>query len=208
MHALCRDPGSAAELQAVAAATPSESVALHTHDQQSGDSCTALAVEFAGVPLDILINNAGVGGSGPRGADFSLAGQEFGTIDYAAWANTMDTNVMGVMRTTETLIPSLLLSQSPKLVHISGIFGSITNQVRESHESPDVPGRIGSRGYFAYRSSKAAMNMVCRMLDVELSPLGVRSIVLHPGGCNGCRRGAQPGCCGCHPARTHWCTLR
>jgi NAD(P)-dependent dehydrogenase (short-subunit alcohol dehydrogenase family) len=130
----------------------------------------------------------------------------------------MNTNVFGVMRTTEALVssmvssvvtdgsahftclqirsqrlmriccadrnqvPSLLLSRSPRLVVISGIFGSITNQTRVGEPSPDVSGRSGSGGYFVYRSSKAALNMVSKLLDVELAPAGVRSVVLHPGG--------------------------
>ena len=66
------------------------------------------------------------------------------------------------MRTVEALTPSLLLSPSPRLVHISGIFGSLTNQVRAGTPSPDVAERTGSAGYFIYRSSKAAANMVAK----------------------------------------------
>ena len=53
--------------------------------------------------------------------------------------------------------------------------------MRVDEESPDFPGRKGSTGYFAYRSSKAALGMVARLLDVELVGSGVRSMVLHPG---------------------------
>jgi NAD(P)-dependent dehydrogenase (short-subunit alcohol dehydrogenase family) len=40
----------------------------------------------------------------------------------------------------------------------------------------------GRRGMFIYRSSKAALNMVAKLLDVELAPThGVLSLVIHPG---------------------------
>jgi NAD(P)-dependent dehydrogenase (short-subunit alcohol dehydrogenase family) len=176
VYALCRNPAGAAELAEVAAAAPPGSVSLHAHDQDSAESCAAVATEFAGVPLDTLINNAGVGGSPgarSRTSDFGQEGQQFGSIDYPAWADTMNTNVLGVMRTIEALTPSLLLSDSPRLVHICGVFGSLTNQVRVGEASPDMAERSGSGGYFIYRSSKAAMNMVAKMLDVELAPLGM-----------------------------------
>jgi len=161
VHALCRTPSGATELQAIAAAHPA-SVSVHTHDQASGSSCAALAAELAGTPIDLLVQNAGVGGSGPTRGDFSQDGQTFGAIDYDAWGDALQTNVLGVMRTVEALTPSLLLSPSPRLVHISGIFGSLTNQVRAGTPSPDVAERTGSAGYFIYRSSKAAANMVAK----------------------------------------------
>ena len=82
--------------------------------------------------------------------------------DFANRLDALQTNVLGVMRTVEALTPSLLLSPSPRLVHISGIFGSLTNQVRVGTPSPDVAERTGSAGYFIYRSSKAAANMVAK----------------------------------------------
>ena len=107
----------------------------------------------------------------------------FGSVDYDAWADTMNTNVFGVLRATEAIVPSLLLSNDPKLVMISSAAGSITNATRAGEASPDMAdtisghqeGRVGSPGFFVYRSSKAAMNMVNRLLDCELAPL-VRAV--------------------------------
>ena len=82
----------------------------------------------------------------------------FGRVDYDAWADTMNTNVFGVLRATEAIVPSLLLSDSPKLVMISSAAGSITNATRAGEASPDMmqtvsghqKGRVGSPGYFVY----------------------------------------------------------
>jgi NAD(P)-dependent dehydrogenase (short-subunit alcohol dehydrogenase family) len=189
VYALCRSPAAATDLAAIAGQSRGM-VTVHVFDQSSSESAAALKAELAGVPLDVVINNAAVGGSGPTRGDYAAEGQTFGDIDYAAWADTMDTNVFGVMRATEALLPSLLLSgRGPKLVQLSSAAGSISNAMRDGVASPDMvrtvsghqQARTGSPGYFVYRSSKAAMNMVNRLLDCELSPLGVSTLVLHPG---------------------------
>ena len=188
VYALCRSPSAATELADLAASSGGR-VTVHAFDQADDASAAALKTEFAGVPLDVVINNAAAGGSGATRGDYSEEGQMFGGIDFDAWSDTMNTNVFGVMRATEALVPSLLLSPHPKLVQLSSAAGSITNAMRDGEPSPDMvttvsghqAGRVGSPGYFVYRSSKAAMNMVNRLLDAELAPLGVSSLVLHPG---------------------------
>jgi NAD(P)-dependent dehydrogenase (short-subunit alcohol dehydrogenase family) len=37
-------------------------------------------------------------------------------------------------------------------------------------------------GSIAYRSSKAAVNMVMRSLAIDLAPLGITCVVINPGG--------------------------
>lgn len=82
----------------------------------------------------------------------------FGRVDYDAWADTMNTNVFGVLRATEAIVPSLLLSDSPKLVMLSSAAGSITNATRPGEASPDMvqtvsghqKGRVGSPGFFVH----------------------------------------------------------
>ena len=39
----------------------------------------------------------------------------------------------------------------------------------------------GSGGYYAYRASKAALNIITKSLAVDLHPHGVTSVLLHPG---------------------------
>jgi NAD(P)-dependent dehydrogenase (short-subunit alcohol dehydrogenase family) len=48
----------------------------------------AVAAELDGQAIDLLLNNAGVGG--PRG-------QTIGNIDYTAWAKVLDVNTMGTL---------------------------------------------------------------------------------------------------------------
>lgn len=102
----------------------------------------------------MLINNSGVNPDPSR--------QRFdGKLDYSEWAETMNVNVFGVVRVIQALLPSLLLSQQRKLIYISSNAGSISTQRLGARE----PGRT----QLMYRSSKAALNMVAKLIDVELA---------------------------------------
>ena len=60
VHALCRNPAQATELQAVADDSAAGLIRVHEYDQTNEASVRALQLRFAGVPVDILINNAGI----------------------------------------------------------------------------------------------------------------------------------------------------
>src|ERR1051326_2461597 len=66
--AACRDPDRAADLQALAAGPGSRegggTVDVQPLDVADGGSVAALAGRLAGRPIDLLVNNAGLGGSG------------------------------------------------------------------------------------------------------------------------------------------------
>jgi len=53
------------------------------------ESIKKVAAELGGEAIDLLLNNAGVGG--PRG-------QTIGKIDYDAWAEVLDVNTLGPLR--------------------------------------------------------------------------------------------------------------
>jgi NAD(P)-dependent dehydrogenase (short-subunit alcohol dehydrogenase family) len=57
----------------------------HSRGRAMGSQAAATA-ELEGQAIDLLLNNAGVGG--PRG-------QKIGNIDYEAWANVLDVNTWG-----------------------------------------------------------------------------------------------------------------
>jgi NAD(P)-dependent dehydrogenase (short-subunit alcohol dehydrogenase family) len=94
--------------------------------------------------LDILVNNAGVAAEGERpGA--SLREQ---------YAETFDVNVFGVMAVIEAFIPLLSKSTAkPNLVVVSSRLGSLSLIAN----AQDLQGAVTVP---AYRSSKAAVNMV------------------------------------------------
>jgi NAD(P)-dependent dehydrogenase (short-subunit alcohol dehydrogenase family) len=106
----------------------------------------------------VLINNAGVGA--PKG-------QRLGSLDYAAWARVLDVNTLGPMRVVEAFLDSVAKGSDRKIVTVTSAMGSIADNA--------------SGGSYAYRSSKAAVNIVMKSLSIELAPRGITCVVVHPG---------------------------
>jgi NAD(P)-dependent dehydrogenase (short-subunit alcohol dehydrogenase family) len=81
VYAACRDPNSASELRQLADGTEQKLwiIALDVIDPVS---ITAAAAELEGRPIDVLINNAGVGG--PRG-QIQLAGKTMRSTIIDLW---------------------------------------------------------------------------------------------------------------------------
>ena len=125
-------------------------------DVTSIGSVSDLKSELSDRPIDVLINNAGI--IGQRDG--------FGTLDYKAWANAMDTNVFGPMRVAEALVPNVLNSDSKQMIFITSKMGSITET------SPNA---------YVYRSSKAALNMAVKCMSLELADKGLTAVLFHPG---------------------------
>jgi NAD(P)-dependent dehydrogenase (short-subunit alcohol dehydrogenase family) len=157
VYAACRAPAEASDLQKLAAASGGhlETLALDVTDMAS---VRAAAAKLAGIPIDLLINNAGVG---------SPKGQKLGSLDYGAWARVLDTNTLGPMRVAEAFLGNIERGGQKKIVTITSGMGSIADN--------------GSGGSYAYRSSKAAVNMVVKSLSVDLAGRGITCIVMNPG---------------------------
>lgn len=163
--ATCRKPDQAADLSALASRHSQLQVhALDTSDFQAID---ALATTLRGVAIDVLINNAAV--FGPKAfADGDLR-QSFGSIDYAVWQQLFQVNTMAPMKMAEAFVSHVAASQQKKIVMIASIEGSIDQAA------------IRPAGLYAYRSSKAALNMLTRGLSRELAPLGIATASFCPG---------------------------
>ncbi len=157
VYAACRDPGAAEDLRRLAAEY-SGRISVVALDVTDLASARAAAQALAGTPIDVLINNAGVGS--PRN-------QKLGSLDYAAWARVLDVNTLGPMRVTEAFLEHLAAGGEKKVVTITSGMGSIADN--------------GSGGSYAYRSSKAAVNMVVKSLSLDLAPRGITCIVMNPG---------------------------
>lgn len=145
-----RSPDKAAELKALGV----QVLALDVTEKASVD---ALAAALAGVEIDLLINNAGIGGH---------LGASFQETDFEQIGTTFDVNSIGPMRVTQALLPNVLAGKGKTVVQISSTMGSIANN---------------SGSYYGYRASKAALNMLNSSLALELADDGVTAIVMHPG---------------------------
>jgi len=155
VHACCRQPDVADNLQQVLSGINAEIHQLDVTDQASIDT---LKSELAGQAIDIMINNAGI-----IGGDH----QSFGDIDYEAWEATLRTNTIGPYRVFEALQSNLLLGADKKAVFISSRMGSIE--------------QFNSSDNFIYRSSKTALNMVVVNLAYEFKSTDICFLVFHPG---------------------------
>ena len=157
VYASCRDPSSASELRRMADGSRGK---LQVLSMDVGDlaSVKAAALELQGKPIDLILNNAGIGG--PRG-------QTIGNIDYETWRHVLDVNTLGPMRVAEAFVDNVAQSERKLIVTITSGMGSI--------------GDNASGGAFAYRSSKAAVNMVMRSLAIDLAPRGITCVVMNPG---------------------------
>jgi NAD(P)-dependent dehydrogenase (short-subunit alcohol dehydrogenase family) len=153
----CRDPGAAKELDRLAAASGGK-VRVLALDVTDTASVRAAAQSLAGEPIDLLINNAGVGA--PKN-------QRLGSLDYAAWARVLDANTMGPMRVVEAFLENVAAGGERRIVTLTSAMGSIADNA--------------SGGSYAYRSSKAAVNIVMKSLSIDLAPRGITCVVVHPG---------------------------
>ncbi len=162
VHACCRTPDGAGDLNTIAAsktgAGASSSVTVHKLDVADFATIDRLAKTLNGEPIDVLLNNAGVGG-GDR--------QEFMDHDFEEWSRTFRINTMAPLRLTEAFAGNVADSERKVVVIISTIMASMTG---------DVSGKLHH-----YRTSKAAVNMVMRLLSVDLEERGITTFSLHPG---------------------------
>lgn len=89
------------------------------------------------------------------------------TVNKHCLSRTFAINTFGPLLLTQALLPNVLRSPHPRLGYVSSRVGSIADN--------------GSGGNYAYRSSKTALNMVCKNLSVELRAEGVVVVIMHPG---------------------------
>lgn len=125
-------------------------------DVQSAESCTAFckAIEERLGGCDILINNAGLA----VGLDPLLSN------DPVDVQRVMDTNIMGVVRLTQGLVPGMLAKGGGHVV----MLGSIA-------------GRYFYAGGALYCASKAAVKSIAGALRLELNGQPIRISTIEPG---------------------------
>jgi NAD(P)-dependent dehydrogenase (short-subunit alcohol dehydrogenase family) len=157
VYAACRNPQSASELRRLADASD-DKLQILALDVIDPVSVQGAAAKLDGQAIDLLLNNAGIGG--PRG-------QSVGNIDYEAWAKVLDVNTMGPLRVSEAFVDHVAQSERKLIVTITSGMGSLADNT--------------SGGAYAYRSSKAAVNMVMRSLAIDLAPRGIACVVINPG---------------------------
>jgi NAD(P)-dependent dehydrogenase (short-subunit alcohol dehydrogenase family) len=157
--ATCRQPQKADALHALNDEFPDQLTLLPldvTNSQSIQAACNAVQRIVTG--LDLLINNAGVLDSG----------ETLTTFDPVVMQQTFDINATGAMRIALQFLPLLRQGNQPKLINVTSQLGSLQKM---------KPGW----GRYSYNSSKAALNMITRMLSFDLAADGITVICIHPG---------------------------
>ncbi|QKW33387.1 SDR family oxidoreductase [Actinomadura sp. NAK00032] len=140
-------------------------VPLDVTDDASVRAAAALIEKRAG-RLDVLVNNAGVTGGGP---------QEPTKVTPETMRTAVETNVIGVIRVTNTMLPLLRRSSSPRIVNMSSTVGSLTRQSMPDGETGPISA--------AYAPSKTFLNAVTVQYAKELRGTGILINAACPGFC-------------------------
>jgi NAD(P)-dependent dehydrogenase (short-subunit alcohol dehydrogenase family) len=125
----------------------------------TGDESVAAAarlIEDRAGRLDVLVNNAGVTGGPP---------QEPTRVAPETVRTAVETNVIGVIRVTNAMLPLLRRSASPRIVNMSSSVGSLTLQTTPGAETGPISA--------AYSASKTFLNAVTVQYAKELADTNI-----------------------------------
>jgi NAD(P)-dependent dehydrogenase (short-subunit alcohol dehydrogenase family) len=126
--------------------------ALDVNSDESVRAAFAGIVSEAG-QIDVLVNNAGVGGGG--------AVEE---TPIAAFRAVMETNFFGALRCIQAVVPAMRERRSGSIVNITS-----------------VAGRFSSAPQASYASSKFALEALSECLAQEMKGFGVHVAIVEPG---------------------------
>ena len=154
VHAGVRAPATATELTAAVQAErlSIRPVRLDVDDAVSVTGALDEVLQRSG-RVDVLVNNAGIGGGGPIG-DVPVA-----------WAKTLfETNYFGAIRMIQAVLPGMRERRSGAIVNVSSIAG-----------------RVAIAGHGHYSAVKHALEAASEALAQEVVAFGIRVAIVEPG---------------------------
>ena len=155
----CRCPEAAADLQRLASQTRLIDVVLLDVNSDELTSAAVASVRKMGNRLDVIVNNAGLM---PEKGDESIT-----DLPLTHLRSAFETNVIGCARVIRAFLPVLRGSNRPRILNVSSGLGSISARDDAS--------------YYAYATSKAALNMLTRSIALELISEGIVTVAISPG---------------------------
>jgi NAD(P)-dependent dehydrogenase (short-subunit alcohol dehydrogenase family) len=149
-----RNPVTATDLQQTLErdALPIRVVSLDVDDPASVQLAVDEVHAKAG-RIDVLVNNAGIGGGGPI---------EDVPVDWAR--SLFETNYFGVVRMVQAVLPRMRQRRSGTIVNVSSIAG-----------------RLAIAGHGHYSAVKHALEAMSEALAQEVQRFGIRVAIVEPG---------------------------
>jgi NAD(P)-dependent dehydrogenase (short-subunit alcohol dehydrogenase family) len=149
-----RNPGKLASLQSEASQRQLALTVLEM-DVTSDDSVSRAieAIQHAAGTIDILVNNAGIGFIAPM--------EE---ISLADLRRQYETNVFGVVRVTQHVLPGMRAQGRGRIVNMSSVAGKVSTPL-----------------FGPYSSSKFALESISDAWRLELAQFGIQVILIEPG---------------------------
>ena len=148
--ASARNPNASEDL--CGAADRLETVRLDVDDDASVKRAVNETLERAG-RIDVLVNNAGIGGGGP-----------IETVPLDQAKQTFETNYFGAIRMIQAVVPGMRERGSGVIVNVTS-----------------VAGRIVLAAHSHYAASKFALEAASESVAQELALYGVRVAIVEPG---------------------------
>ena len=125
-------------------------------DTRDNDAILA-AAKSIDAPIDVLVANAGAIGPSPRSVL---------NMDFAAALDLFNINTLGPLRLARAFLPLLRRAKNPRVALMSSALGSMATVDPSSA---------------VYSATKAALDKFAQCLAIELKPLRVTVVALHPG---------------------------
>jgi NAD(P)-dependent dehydrogenase (short-subunit alcohol dehydrogenase family) len=125
---------------------------LDVTDQATVAAAVEAVLSRAG-RLDVLVNNAGY--------------PQYGSVEevtLAQWRAQFDVNLFGTLAVTQAVLPAMRKQQSGRIINVSS-----------------VAGKLGIPFAAPYCASKHALEAMSDALRVEVSPFGIRVVLVEPG---------------------------
>lgn len=156
--ATCRNPAQAEALKTLSAQF--DQISIETLDVTSDDQVESLAKKYAGQPIDVLLNNAGIYGT--------LEKQSLGNFDYEELKHVFDVNTIGSLRVTEAFLDNVIASDQKKIVSLGGGMGT-----------QSIGPLFG--GHYFIKMSKSAHLMAMGVIQKEKIKTGIIVTMISPG---------------------------
>lgn len=153
VYAGARNPEKAELLQAaIEEGLPISAVRLDVTEDDSVERAVSQVLEESKA-IDVLVNNAGIGGGGP-----------IELVPLALSKAIFETNYFGAIRMMRAALPGMRERRSGTIVNVTSVVG-----------------RIAHGAHAHYTASKFALEAASEALAPEVRPLGIRVVIVEPG---------------------------